>query len=151
AADAALVVPVAGVADAEPVDAIEARRARRIIRRHAGKSAARDSGVEAPGQGQAEQARPPAHGTLIRRFAGTFNCSHSCYSSAMAETMLDVRGLAKGDAYLQLEGQIAALLEGLDDEVTAMATISCVIHHGLGHLWTGFYRVVGPALLRVGP
>jgi len=70
----------------------------------------------------------------------------------MAETTLDVRGLAKGEAYAQLEAQIAALLEGLDDdEVAAMATISCVIHHGFGHLWTGFYRVVGPALLRVGP
>jgi GAF domain-containing protein len=26
-----------------------------------------------------------------------------------------------------------------------------MIHHSLGHLWTGFYRVVAPDLLRVGP
>jgi GAF domain-containing protein len=32
-----------------------------------------------------------------------------------------------------------------------MATISALIHHGFGHLWTGFYRVAGPGLLRVGP
>jgi GAF domain-containing protein len=32
-----------------------------------------------------------------------------------------------------------------------MATVSCLVHHAFGHLWTGFYRVVGPQLLRVGP
>jgi len=33
-----------------------------------------------------------------------------------------------------------------------MATYSALLHHGLGHLWTGFYRVVEPGhLLRVGP
>jgi GAF domain-containing protein len=29
--------------------------------------------------------------------------------------------------------------------------MSCVLHHGFGHLWTGFYRAVTPTLLRVGP
>ena len=69
----------------------------------------------------------------------------------MSETMLDVRDLPKVEAYEQLKQQLDAILEGVDDEVTAMATISCVVHHGFGHLWTGFYRVVGPSLLRVGP
>jgi L-methionine (R)-S-oxide reductase len=69
----------------------------------------------------------------------------------MAETMFDVRDLPKREAYAQLEAQLEALLDGLEDDVAAMATISCVVHHGFGHLWTGFYRVVGPALLRVGP
>jgi GAF domain-containing protein len=69
----------------------------------------------------------------------------------MAETTLDVRGLTKKEAYAQLEGQLAALLDGMNDEIAAMATISCVLQHGFGHLWTGFYRVVGPTLLRVGP
>jgi GAF domain-containing protein len=33
-----------------------------------------------------------------------------------------------------------------------MATISCLVHHAFGHLWTGFYRVVvDDKLLRVGP
>ena len=33
-----------------------------------------------------------------------------------------------------------------------MATISTLVHHALGNLWTGFYRVVEPGqLLRVGP
>src|SRR6188472_2045821 len=38
-----------------------------------------------------------------------------------------------------------------DDPVTAMATMSALLHHGFGFLWTGFYRVVSPGLLRVGP
>ena len=43
------------------------------------------------------------------------------------------------------------MLEDVTDEITAMATISALVHHGFGFLWTGFYRVVGPELLRVGP
>jgi len=69
----------------------------------------------------------------------------------MAETTLDVRGLPKAEAWAQLEAQLAALLDGMDDEIAAMATVSCVVHQGFGHLWSGFYRVVGPMLLRVGP
>lgn len=69
----------------------------------------------------------------------------------MSETMLDVRELPKAEAYEQLKQQLDAILDGVDDEVTAMATISCVVHNGFGHLWSGFYRVVTPTLLRVGP
>jgi L-methionine (R)-S-oxide reductase len=72
-------------------------------------------------------------------------------STAMAESTLDVRGLPKKDAYASLQTQLDAILDGVDDEITAMATVSCVVHNGFGHLWTGFYRVVGPSLLRVGP
>jgi GAF domain-containing protein len=69
----------------------------------------------------------------------------------MAEITLDVRHLPKSEAYAQLEGHIASVLEGVDDEIAIMATLSCLLHQGFGHLWTGFYRVVGPGLLRVGP
>jgi len=69
----------------------------------------------------------------------------------MAESTVDVRDRSKSDGYAQLQAQLASLLDGVDDAVTAMATVSCVVHHGFGHLWTGFYRVVGPSLLRVGP
>jgi GAF domain-containing protein len=69
----------------------------------------------------------------------------------MAESILDVRGLAKTDAYAAVADTIDQLLAGTTDDVTAMATISAVLHHGFGFLWTGFYRVVSPTLLRVGP
>lgn len=70
----------------------------------------------------------------------------------MAETTLDLAGVAKPQAYADLLHQIDAVLDGIDDDVAAMATISSAVHHALRHLWTGFYRVAVPGkLLRVGP
>jgi L-methionine (R)-S-oxide reductase len=70
----------------------------------------------------------------------------------MAETMLDLRDVPRPEAYDQLDAAIRAVLEGIDDDVAIMATMSALIHHAFGHLWTGFYRVVEPGtLLRVGP
>jgi len=70
----------------------------------------------------------------------------------MAEETPDLRHLPKPDAYAQLAEQVDAVLAGIDDPVAAMATVSCLVHHAFGHLWTGFYRVVeADRLLRVGP
>ena len=70
----------------------------------------------------------------------------------MAEVTLDLRDLPKASAYSTLESQIDSVLAGVDDPIAGMATISALVHHGFGHLWTGFYRVVEPGrLLRVGP
>ena len=70
----------------------------------------------------------------------------------MAETTIDLRGMPLVEAYEELRIQTDAVLEGINDPVAAMATISSLIHNAFGHLWTGFYRVVEPdRLLRVGP
>ena len=70
----------------------------------------------------------------------------------MAELLLDLRDRPKLQAYADLEMHVEGVLEGVRDEIAAMATMSALIHHGFGHLWTGFYRVVEPGrLLRVGP
>jgi len=69
----------------------------------------------------------------------------------MAELTLDLRHAPKERAYAQLHAHIIGVLSGIDDDIAAMATMSALIHHAFGHLWTGFYRVVEPALLRVGP
>src|SRR5215212_4797270 len=70
----------------------------------------------------------------------------------MAEATIDLRGVPLAAAYDELRIQTDAVLEGIDDTVAAMATISALIHNAFGHLWTGFYRVVEPGrLLRVGP
>jgi L-methionine (R)-S-oxide reductase len=70
----------------------------------------------------------------------------------MAETTLDVRGLSKTEAYQALAEQLAVTMDGIRDPMAGMATMSAMLHHGFGHLWTGFYRVVEPGrLLRVGP
>lgn len=70
----------------------------------------------------------------------------------MAETTLDLRALPKRAAYETLAGHVTAVLAGIDDDIAGMATISALVHHAFGHLWTGFYRVIEPGrMLRVGP
>lgn len=69
----------------------------------------------------------------------------------MAEQTSDLRGLPKPDAYARLLRESAAILEGMEgDSEAVQATLACLLHHGFGHLWSGFYRVVKPGLLRVG-
>jgi GAF domain-containing protein len=54
--------------------------------------------------------------------------------------------------YATLAKTVAALTEGETDAVALMATLACEVHHADGRFdWTGFYRVVGPELLKIGP
>ena len=54
--------------------------------------------------------------------------------------------------YKEVTQTIAALCEGETDAITKMATISCELFHAMeGFDWVGFYRVVEPRLLKVGP
>ena len=54
--------------------------------------------------------------------------------------------------YKEVTQTIAALCEGETDTITKMATISCELFHAMeGFDWVGFYRVVEPNLLKVGP
>ena len=54
--------------------------------------------------------------------------------------------------YDELGKVIAALTEGEDDAVALMATVTCEVHHSDDRFdWTGFYRVVAPQLLKIGP
>lgn len=47
---------------------------------------------------------------------------------------------------------IRALTHGETDTVALMATVACEIHHAHPYCdWTGFYRVVAPELLKIGP
>ncbi len=47
---------------------------------------------------------------------------------------------------------IRALTHGETDTVALMATLACEIHHAHPFAdWTGFYRVVAPDLLKIGP
>jgi GAF domain-containing protein len=67
------------------------------------------------------------------------------------ETIPDLRSLPKDEAYRRLADHIEHVLEGIDDPIAAMSTMSAFLYHGFGVLWAGFYRVVEPELLRVGP
>lgn len=54
--------------------------------------------------------------------------------------------------YDALAARIRALTEGETDEVALMATLACEIHQSDDRFdWTGFYRVVAPELLKIGP
>jgi L-methionine (R)-S-oxide reductase len=47
---------------------------------------------------------------------------------------------------------IRALTHGETDTVALMATVACEIHHAHPMCdWTGFYRVTGPEMLKIGP
>lgn len=54
--------------------------------------------------------------------------------------------------YATLSKTIASLTEGEDDPVALMATVTCEVHHSDARFdWTGFYRVTGPQMLKIGP
>ena len=54
--------------------------------------------------------------------------------------------------YDVLDGTLEALCEGETDAVALMATVVCEVHHAHPLAdWTGFYRVTGPQMLKIGP
>ena len=54
--------------------------------------------------------------------------------------------------YKTLATTIASLSKGETNDIALMATVACEIHHADTRFdWTGFYRVVSPGLLKVGP
>lgn len=54
--------------------------------------------------------------------------------------------------YNVLAQTIASLTEGETDAVALMATVACEVHHSDDRFdWTGFYRVTGPQMLKIGP
>lgn len=63
-----------------------------------------------------------------------------------------MNGAEKSRLYREVGKRISALIEGECDEVAIEATVVCELHHALPHFhWTGFYRVVEPGLLKIGP
>ena len=54
--------------------------------------------------------------------------------------------------YTSLAKTIHSLTEGENDTVALMATVACEVHHADARFdWTGFYRVTGPEMLKIGP
>ena len=48
--------------------------------------------------------------------------------------------------------RITTILDGEDDWVAAMATVTCELHNAFEHYhWTGFYRTTSPGVLKIGP
>ena len=54
--------------------------------------------------------------------------------------------------YADLTRTVFSLTTGEDDTVALMATLACEVHNADDRFdWTGFYRVTGPELLKIGP
>jgi len=54
--------------------------------------------------------------------------------------------------YLELHQRISAVAVDETDQIALMATVVCEVHHADDRFdWTGFYRVVAPELLKIGP
>ena len=54
--------------------------------------------------------------------------------------------------YSELKKRILAVADGETDEIALMATLACEVHHSDDRFdWTGFYRVVAPELMKIGP
>lgn len=54
--------------------------------------------------------------------------------------------------YQSLAKTIYALTEGETDVIALMATVTCEVHHSDHRFdWTGFYRLTGPEMLKIGP
>jgi len=70
----------------------------------------------------------------------------------MIGPMTTLAPAAKETIYREARTELAALLDGVYDPVAAMASAASVLHHRIERAsWTGFYRVVAPGLLRIGP
>lgn len=69
----------------------------------------------------------------------------------MSESIPDLSSMPRRAAYAEIVKSAESLLKGVADDVVAMATMAALLHHSLGFLWTGFYRVVAPGMLQVGP
>lgn len=67
-------------------------------------------------------------------------------------TTTEADDTARKAAYREVRERLEALLDGEDDWVSAMATVACELHHSFEHYdWTGFYRVIAPNELAIGP
>lgn len=58
----------------------------------------------------------------------------------------------RNDRYEEVRQHIQGTLDAMTDWIAAMATVACELHHAFDYFdWTGFYRVVAPEQLMVGP
>ncbi len=56
------------------------------------------------------------------------------------------------DPYADVAARIRALCAGEEDAIALMATVAGELFHAFDHFdWVGFYRVVAPGLLKIGP
>jgi GAF domain-containing protein len=58
----------------------------------------------------------------------------------------------KAERYQEVLARVGALVQGENDEIAVQATVVCELAHAFDCFdWVGFYRVVQPGLLKIGP
>ena len=63
-----------------------------------------------------------------------------------------MNAVERQQTYKQARQNIQALIAGECDEIAVLATVAAELHHAFPHFqWVGFYRVVTPNILKVGP
>lgn len=85
----------------------------------------------------------------------------ACFGETVRRNILDEYGRVrsvlgicpdKAQVYDETLRGVASLIDGESDAIAIMATVACELHHAFDHFdWTGFYRVVEPGLLKIGP
>jgi L-methionine (R)-S-oxide reductase len=77
----------------------------------------------------------------------------ACWSAGPIRARMALRwGIEMAPDYTALRAAILSLTHGETDTVALMATVACEVHHSHPFSdWTGFYRVVAPELLKIGP
>ena len=59
---------------------------------------------------------------------------------------------SKQRSYGVVRQRVKDLIADETDLIAVMATVACELHHAFDYFdWTGFYRVVAPGLLKIGP
>jgi len=99
------------------------------------------------------QSGPQAHPAGDRRFGGSAAHGGRAKLPAVIDPLpATATDEERREHYAIVRRELTALLDGEDDDVAAMATIVCELHHAFAYFdWTGFYRVVAPRMLAVGP
>ena len=74
------------------------------------------------------------------------------FATLLVPSPHSVANVMASDLYDDLCQRLDALCAGEFDPVSLMATFACEVHYTLPQAhWTGFYRVVAPGLLKIGP
>lgn len=59
---------------------------------------------------------------------------------------------ARAERHREVAARVAAMIEGVDDWIAILSTVACELRHAFAFYdWVGFYRLVGPRTLMVGP
>ncbi len=69
----------------------------------------------------------------------------------MAETLKIPQGSDKAEIYREILPQLEAVMGATTDIIANMANVAAVLKTAFGFHWVGFYRVVKPELLTLGP